>query len=357
MDKRLVNGLFQPLTLQRRCHGLSGVDSSPGPEVVVTDVVAPEFVAPAVVAPEVVVVGNVGIDTNVFLSSSTDLIDGLREEGHFTSNVDYLGQAGGYSSRGFVAQGRSTSFIGHVGEDVFGEWVREELAGDGIGLTGLGIDPAGTARSVNLMGADGSRINFYDGRGHRGLTVDPDLAAEVFAGTRLALFHLPDWARHLLPIARRSGAVIACDLQDVRDPDDDYIRDFLEGSDLLFVSSAHHLNPAPMLKRLVRRSGGATVVCGRGGLGVAVATADGIRAFPPPHSQLPVVDTNGAGDALAVGFLIAHELEGRPIEESVLRAQLTARWTCAQRATSARAITAVQLEEFALEAAEALQSV
>ena len=293
---------------------------------------------------EVVVVGNVGIDTNVFLQSSTDLIDGLREEGHFTSNVDHVGQAGGYTSRGFAALGRPTSFIGHVGDDVFGAWIRTELAGDGIDLAGLAIDPAGTARSVNLVGSDGSRINFYDGRGHRDLVVDPELTAALFAGTRLALFHLPDWARHLLPVARRAGAVIACDLQDVRDPDDEYLSDFLEGADVLFVSSAHHLNPAPMLKRLVRRSGGATVVCGRGGLGVAVATTDGIRAFPPPHSQLPLLDTNGAGDALAVGFLVAHELRGLSLEESVLHAQLAARWSCAQRASSSTLITDDQLE-------------
>lgn len=104
------------------------------------------------------------------------------------------------------------------------------MVGDGIDLTGLGIDPAGTARSVNLVGVDGSRINFYDGRGHRDLTVDPELVAELFAGARLAF-----------------------------DPDDEYLRDFLEDADVLFVSSAHHLNPAPMLKRLVRRSGEAMV--------------------------------------------------------------------------------------------------
>ena len=98
------------------------------------------------------------------------------------------------------------------------------------------------------------------------------------------------------------------------------------------------------------------MVCGRGELGDAVATADGLGAFPPP-SRLPVVDTNGAGDALAVGFLVAHELEGRSIEESVLRGQLSARWTCAQRATSALAITADRLDGFAQEALEALQSV
>ena len=304
---------------------------------------------------EVVVVGNVGIDTSVFLPSSPELIDGLREEGHFSSNVDCLGHAGGYTARGFAALGLDTAFIGHVGDDQMGRWARAELTGDGIDLTGLGIDPQGTARSVNLMGSDGSRINFYDGRGHRSIAADPALAEKIFAGSRLAMFHLPDWARTLLPVAKRAGAVLACDLQDVRDPDDDYLTDFIEGADILFVSSTHHLNPAPMLKQLVRRSNGSMVVCGRGGLGVAIATTEGIRVYPPPRVDLPIVDTNGAGDALAVGFLVAHELEGRPVEEAVQRGQLAARWTCAQRASSSDLVTREQLEELVAEASGALQ--
>ncbi len=304
---------------------------------------------------EVVVVGNVGIDTSVFLPSSPELIDGLREEGHFSSNVDCLGHAGGYTARGFAALGLDTAFIGHVGDDQMGRWVRAELTGDGIDLTGLGIDPQGTARSVNLMGSDGSRINFYDGRGHRSIAADPALGEKIFAGSRLAMFHLPDWARTLLPVAKRAGAVLACDLQDVRDPDDDYLTDFIEGADILFVSSTHHLNPAPMLKQLVRRSNGSMVVCGRGGLGVAIATTEGIRVYPPPRVDLPIVDTNGAGDALAVGFLVAHELEGRPVEEAVQRGQLAARWTCAQRASSSDLVTREQLEELVVEASGALQ--
>ena len=69
-----------------------------------------------------------------------------------------------------------------------------------------------------------------------------------------------------------------------------------------------------------------------------------------------MVDTNGAGDALAVGFLVAHELEGRPVEEAVLRGQLAARWTCAQRATSALP-SRPSSSTGSPEASEALQSV
>lgn len=298
---------------------------------------------------EVTVVGNVGIDTNVFLSPGIALADAVAAEGNFATDLDYVGQAGGFTSRGFARLGVPTSFIGHVGDDPMGAWVRAELVGDGIDLTGLGVDPAGTARSVNLMAADGARINFYDGRGHADLAVDPDLASGIFAGTRLALFHLPNWARHLLPIAGSAGALVACDLQDVRDPRDAYRDDFVAAADFLFVSAAHHDDPVPLLEHLLAAGKARMVLSGRGRDGVLVATRDGIRAFPPPAipptADLPIVDTNGAGDALAVGFLTAHVLQGRPVADAVLRGQLGARWTCAQRASSAELITAARLEQ------------
>lgn len=299
-----------------------------------------------------VVVGNVGIDTNVYLPAGARIRDAVAAEGNFASDLDCVGQAGGFTSRGFARLGVRTSFIGHVGDDPMGRWVRAELAGDGIDLTGLGVDPAGTARSVNLMAADGSRINFYDARGHMDLAVEPALAADVFAGARLVLFHLANWARHLLPVAREAGAVIACDLQDVRDPADGYRRDFVAGADILFASAAHHPDPVPMIEHLLEAGRARLVICGRGARGVLVGDADGVLGHPPPPVDLPVVDTNGAGDALAVGFLRAHVLAGRPVADAVLHGQLAARWTCTQRADSSALVTAGQLDEL-LAAAEA----
>lgn len=292
----------------------------------------------------VVVVGNAGVDTNVYLPIGTDLSELVRTEGHFAADRDYVGHPGAFTSRGFARLGLRTAFIGHVGADPLGEWVRAELAADGIDLTGLGVDPAGTARSVNLMSADGSRVNFYDGRGHQELRVDPVAAAPWFAGARLALFHLPNWARHLMPVARAAGAVVACDLQDVHDPDEPYRRDFVRGADILFASGAHHDDPVPMLARLLT-GGAGLVVCGRGRRGVLVVSGQGVESFPPPELDLPIVDTNGAGDALAVGFLTAYVVQGRSIAESVRHGQVAARWACAQRASSSAPIDPAQLAE------------
>lgn len=292
---------------------------------------------------EVVVVGNVGIDTNIYLPGSN--ID-LAVESNFTENLDYVGQAGGYSCRGFVRLGRSTAFIGYVGDDHNGRLVRQELAADGVELTGLFVDPAGTSRSVNLIYRDGRRKNFYDGKSHMLLRPDRQVCRRVLDGARLALFHLPNWARGLLPLARELGVRVACDLQDVVAADDPYRRDFIQAADLLLCSAANHPDPRGLLEALAATGTDRVVVCGMGADGCAVAAGGMVRHFPAVDIGLPVVDTNGAGDALAVGFLCSFVLDGLGLEDSVRRGQIAARHTCAQRADSSRLITAEQLDRY-----------
>ncbi|MGK3964639.1 carbohydrate kinase family protein [Sorangium sp. So ce118] len=283
--------------------------------------------------PEVVVVGNIGIDTNIYLHG--DSID-WSVEGNFTHNTDAVGQAGGYASRGYAGLGRRTAFVGAVGDDVLGRFIRETLAAEGIDARGLFIDPAGTCRSANIMYPDGRRRNFYDGKGHMELAPDLDACRAAMAGARLCHFNLPNWARRLLPIARELGATIACDLQDVVDPLDPYRRDFIAAADILFFSAANHASPEPVCAAFLRERPDLLVVVGMGARGCALATRDGVRYFPPVALDLPVVDTNGAGDGLAVGFLVSHVLEWLPLDEAIRRGQIAARVTCAQRAPKHR---------------------
>jgi acarbose 7IV-phosphotransferase len=289
---------------------------------------------------DVVVVGNVGIDTNVYPPG--DEVD-WSVEANFTRNLDYVGQAGGFSSRGWARLGRRTAFLGCVGDDFCGRFVREELARDGIDLGGLFVDPAGTSRSVNVMFRDGRRKNFYDGGSH--MTLEPDLGAcrAVLARARLAHFHLPHWARRLLPLARQLGLVVACDLQDVVRLPDPYRQDFIDAADVLFFSAVNHPDPRPVVEALRAGRPDRVVVAGMGARGCALATTAGYRTFAPEQLAAPVVDTNGAGDALAVGFLDAWALEGREPAEAVRRGQLAARHACTLRGTSAGLITRAEL--------------
>lgn len=292
--------------------------------------------------PEVIVIGNAGIDTNVYLHGAD--ID-FTVEANFTENLDYVGQAGGYTSRGYAALGRATAFIGHVGDDYSGRFVRERLAADGIDTRALFIDPAGTARSVNFMYRDGRRKNFYDGKGHMGLSVDLDVCRAVMRGAKLAHVHLANWARTLLPVARELGLVIACDIQDVVDPDDPYRQDFIRAADIIFFSAANHPDPSGLIAHFRADRPDRVVVVGMGAEGCMLGTADGIRHLPPPPLDWPVIDTNGAGDALAAGFLDSYVLGGYSAEQSALRGQIAARHTCALRATSTGLIARQRLDE------------
>ena len=278
---------------------------------------------------DVVVIGNAGVDTNVYLYG--DDVD-CSVEANFTENLDYVGQAGGYASRGYARLGHRTAFIGTVGDDFQGRLVSEELARDGIDLTGLFFDPQGTARSVNFMSRDGRRKNFYDGKGHMIYMPDLDLCGSILAGARLAHFNIPNWARYLLPLARAAGATVAVDLQDIISVDDPYRRDFVEQADILFFSSANHVNPEPLIAQLLAGRPDRVVLSGMGAAGCTLGTTEDIRNFPPVTLPWPVVDTNGAGDALAVGFLSSYLFQGYALEEAVRRGQTAARATRARSA-------------------------
>jgi glycosidase/sugar/nucleoside kinase (ribokinase family) len=288
---------------------------------------------------EVVVVGNIGVDTNVYLP------DGFRSgelESAFTEDLDAVGQAGGYSSFGFAALGRRAGFVGYVGEDPNGRWIAQELADARI-VSLLFTDPAGTARSVNLMASDGTRKSFYDGKSHMTLAPDLGRCRTFLEGAQLGHFHLSNWARRLLPVARELGLVVSTDLQDVTRHDDPYRRDFIEASNVLFCSAVN-LEPERIGTEILMLNPRAVVIFGMGARGAASFTAQGLRHHPPVELERPVVDTNGAGDSLAVGFLTAYVLERRPLEEAVFWGQVAARWACAERLKWRRLITRDQLD-------------
>lgn len=296
------------------------------------------------VSPDVVVVGNIGVDTNVYLHGED--IDWTREA-NFTENLDNLGQAGGYACRGYAALGRTVGFIGHVGDDACGQWIRAGLSMMGVDTRALFLDPAGTSRSVNILYRDGRRKNFYDGKSHMTLVPDLSVCRAVLGGAKLAHFNLPNWARFLLEPAREAGLVVACDLQDVVGLDDPYRRDFVRAADILFFSAANQDGPEGLMRAMLQDNPELVVVAGMGERGAALGTRAGVRIYPPVELDLPVVDTNGAGDSLAVGFLTGYVLEGYSLEQSLRRGQIAARYACSAR-SGADLITREQLQKYFL---------
>jgi len=292
---------------------------------------------------DVVVLGSIGIDTNIYLPGED--ID-FSVEANFTQNVDYIGQAGGYACRAYRSLGKRTAMIGRVGDDIFGQEIRRTLEEEGIDASALFVDRSGTARSVNFMYHDGRRKNFYDGKGH--MTFEPDLAVcrKVLAGARLVHVNLANWTRHLLPIAQELDLVIACDVQDMTRLDDPYRQDYLHAADIVFFSAVNQDSPDAWIRALVEANPDQIVIAGMGAEGCTVGIADDMVHFPVPPMNLPVIDSNGAGDLLAAGFLCSYILDGYSLEDSVLRGQIAARHVCSLKGTTEGLIREEELNRY-----------
>jgi acarbose 7IV-phosphotransferase len=295
----------------------------------------------------VVVAGGFGIDTNVYARGER-----IGAEVTFAHVVDAPGQAGSYSARAFAALGLATRAIAALGDDPHGAWIRAELDRAGIALTEL-RDPLGTHRSINLVSVDGARRNYFDARGAEAVKVDVGACRRALRGAALLHCHLDDWCRRLLPIARAEGLPISCDLQDVLDVEDAYRADFVAAADVLFLSAVNLSDARASALDLAARRPGRLVVVGEGAAGCSVAVDGGIDTYPAVALPgRPVVDTNGAGDTLAATFLASHLLDGLDVGSSLRRAQLAARWVCAQRGDEKAPLPRAQLEALAAAATE-----
>jgi sugar/nucleoside kinase (ribokinase family) len=292
---------------------------------------------------DVVIIGNAGVDTNIFLYS--DVID-FSVEANFSNNIDYVGQAGGFTSRGFAQLGWRTAYIGALGEDHNGLFVRSEFQKDGIDTSGIFLDTAGTARSINLMYANGQRKNFYDGKSHMTILPDIDTCRSLIQRAKLVHFNIPNWSRYLLDCAQESGAIISCDIQDIVSTSDPYRQDFIKYADILFFSAVNTPDPVSIIRQFLIKKPAQISICGMGEKGCALGSNHGIFRYDPPILELPIVDTNGAGDGLAVGFLSSYVLEGYDLETSILRGQIAARFTCGQKASSTDLISKEILDEY-----------
>jgi sugar/nucleoside kinase (ribokinase family) len=274
----------------------------------------------------ITVVGNPGLDTLVVLAE--DHPD-LEADGHFVRNIDTVGHAAAFTARACARLGHDTRILGSTAADVIGGLVRGVLAADGVDTSLLFDDPAGTARSVNFVRPDGRRTFFYDGGSHMTLQSPQASVEAALAGTDLVLASLPNWARDVVVRARTPQLPVAVDLQDVRDPADPYRADFIASADYLFASAAHLDDPVAAAVAWFAAGPASMVVFGRGAHGAMLVRRGGgdpiVTTQPPPQIDLPIVDTTGAGDSLATGFLDGLIFAGLSAADALHRGQVLAR--------------------------------
>ena len=210
-----------------------------------------------------------------------------------------------------VSLGAEARCIAKRGDDATGELVARELAARGVELVGPVVAGA-TGVVVSIVGADGERSLASD----RGVapSLEPSeldagwLDCDVVHVSGYALLREPvsDAALLAATIARDRGARVSVDVAawtEIRAFGPVRFRELIDvvAPDVLFATEAEW----EML-------GGAylsapTGVIKRGPRGVTIVTEDARLDLSPIDAE--VVDTTGAGDAFAAGFLLGGSLE------------------------------------------------
>jgi len=223
--------------------------------------------------------------------------------------------------------GATARFIGLVGQDAFGKMLVQDLEQHSVDISALRQVAGPTAVAIIIIDRTGERT-FLSFRGAGASVPYGSLPASILrmgdclhiSAYSFQTTHSRDTALGLMAVAREVGAAISVDpsFHFARRVMDQY-RHVLNNLDFFFPNKEEAFlitetqDPAEAAERL-RNLGIKTVLLKLGADGCLIATEAGISRIPA-YSAPRVVDTTGAGDAFAGGFLAA-TMKGCPLEEA-----------------------------------------
>jgi sugar/nucleoside kinase (ribokinase family) len=263
------------------------------------------------------------LDAHAMVKGSMDLIDterALRIYGDMPPAIEVSGGSAANTAVGIASFGRSAAFVGKVADDELGDVFAHDITAAGVtyatpAVTG-GAAAAGTARCLILVTPDAQRtMNTYLGVAASIQRADVDPALIASASTIYVEGYLWDdpgaieVIRTAIEVARAAGTMVAFTLSDgfcVDRHRDEFLRLIAADVDILFANESEICSlfetsefdeAASMVSVHVR------IAClTRSEHGSVIITSEGERlTVPAVPAQL--VDTTGAGDLYAAGFL------------------------------------------------------
>lgn len=234
-----------------------------------------------------------------------------------------------------AAAGSSVTFVGRVGDDAAGREAVARLRAAGV-VPAVSVDAAlPTGCCIVLVDADGERTMVPSAGANANLAamdvaamLPPDADALYVSGYALFQPNARPFAIEAMTYARARGWLVAVDAASavpLAAAGRDAFSRWLGRPALVFANEdeARVLADGPAetaVQQLAAQFGGAVVKRGATG----AVWSDGATVVSAPAKEVPVLDTTGAGDAFAAGFLHARLSGGTSAQWLAAGAELAA---------------------------------
>jgi sugar/nucleoside kinase (ribokinase family) len=275
-----------------------------------------------------VVVGEVNVD---LILDRINRLPELGKERIVEGMTLTIGSSSAILAANAAALGMSVAFVGRLGDDTFGHFMRDALDARGVDTTAMIVTPDGGTglTAIYTSGKERGMIT-YPGV-MSSLTIN-DIRWEVLEGTRhlhVSSYYLQSGLRpgcaELFRRARQMGLTTSLDTN--WDPYETWGEDVLEVLDHVdvflpnddearLIARTDDLQDA--MKRLAARAGTVVVTCGAEG----VVARRGEEVFTIPGFRVNPVDAVGAGDTFNAGFLSRY-IHGESLEACLRFGTLT----------------------------------
>ncbi|MFD7919407.1 carbohydrate kinase family protein [Streptomyces sp. NPDC059740] len=237
-----------------------------------------------------------------------------------------LGGSAAIMACGAARLGLSVAFAGRVGDDDAGRYLRDTLAGRGVNIDALRVDPS-LPTPLTTVVTRGEDRAVLTSPGTLAATTGDDVPAHLLRTSRhvhaASPFLMPQLARalpELLRVARSHGAVTSLDTND--DPSGRWepvaLAPLLAAVDILLPNAyeaGRLAGPGVRTPRAAAEllAAGGTVVAVKNGAAGALCH-DGRTLVTARSPAVVPVDTVGAGDSFDAGF-VAASLAGLPLTD------------------------------------------
>lgn len=219
-------------------------------------------------------------------------------------------------AKALITLGNQVEFVSLLGNDSAADTALLDLQNYGINTDYIRKDINSTPQSVII----------YDPQGKRQIHVDLKDIQESEYNEQAFLSALDDcglvalcninFSRKYLKIAKQKGKTIATDVHVLSDINDDYNRDFMAHSDILFLSNENIQGSVEdFVKAIIAEYDNKIIVVGLGAAGAFLYVKENnmMQVLPAVNTR-EIINTIGAGDALFSCFIYYYNKGDSPFK-------------------------------------------